>query len=357
MRAPGYPLFLAGIYQTVGWDWAWARIIGCLTTACGLAILLTVVWCKAGPLASLIACVSMLMDYSILQSAGMIATESLAICAMALVCVSLIWACEKPANIRWVIAGACFAILMLVRSNWNLGFLLLMVASCLLLIPRVRIALLPVTPKHLLIFFGVCIALCAPWWIRNCWITHQIQPFGTAGANGLVGAYCDASWENYGNWQEQPMSQNQRKVRQSLKGTSITLAELEGLTGQASVETAKKWAAVNWEKLPPLMLFRFISHWGLTNPAVPVPFRILNTLFILIAFAGVALIRPRWLTVFAILLLIDAMVVMLTWAHVGRYGIPLRPLLHIYFGMVIATLIIEFMTRRPSPGPEAAVNP
>ena len=347
MRAPGYPVFLLGIYQAFGWNWAWARLVGCLAMAVGLASLLTFVWRKVGFLPASIAWISILLDYSIMESGGTIASESLAIGVLALVCVTLINAWEKPSNLRWAIAGLFFAILMLVRSNWNLGLLLLIVASLLMLIPRVRIALLPVTPRHLLFFFSACIVVAAPWWIRNCWLTHQAQPFGTAGANGLVGAYCDSSWENYGNWQNRPMIENQKEVRKNLPVTTLTLAEQEALTGQASIQKAKTWVGTNLEKIPPLMLFRFISHWGLTNASVPLPFRILNVGFILIALTSAVLIRSRWLTILIILLAIDAMMVMLTWAHVGRYGIPMRPLLHIYFGMALAAMIMQIINRRP----------
>ena len=353
MRSPGYPLFLAGVFRTFGRSWDAARMAGSVLVSLGLALQLA--WCRQqfGWWTSLLACATIFVDYSIMNTAGLIASEPLAILVVGAFMVAAIHAYQSPTFLKFSIAGILFAATMLTRGNWNLAFLLMTVASLLLVSAQVRKRIHPVSPAHLFTFWVVCAVLVMPWWIRNCQVTGHFQPFGTAGSNGLVGAYCDESFNDFGNWQNQLYRQNQIQVLADLDTSQMVLAEREYVTGKASTAKAFAWAGQNWTRLPQLGIYRYLSHWGFTNRTVPWPAKIGNGLLILGGFLGCFMLPARVRSVVGFILLIDALVVMVTWAHVGRYGIPLRPLLHIGF----ATLVITNLRRFVFKGSHSALEP
>ena len=344
MRSPGYPAFLASHYNLFGWRWDAARIGGLLIASLGLSLVMTWCWFGFGPTAAVIAAATLVADYSVMQSASMIASEPLALFFLMVFLVILLRAYESPSLVNWGIAGVVFGLMMLTRGNWNLWFLLMITASILFLSPSVRNVLSPVGLKHVLVFLLVSASVALPWWIRNCQMTGQFQPFGTAGANGLVGAYCDASLNDFGNWQNQMYQQNQLEVRSIANTSGITLAEREYLTGKSSTKKAFTWVGGNWHQLPKLGLYRLLSHWGLTNPTVPLVAQIGNITLVLLGLLGCFSLRGRARHVVIFILLVDTMGVMLTWAHVGRYAIPLRPLVHVGLATLLAGLIGWFKT-------------
>ena len=83
LRSPGYPFALSLSYRVFGHDWQAARLIGCAFVSIGLALLITWSFLKWGYLAALIAMTTMILDYSIMQSAGLLASEALAILLLA----------------------------------------------------------------------------------------------------------------------------------------------------------------------------------------------------------------------------------------------------------------------------------
>ena len=338
LRSPVYPTALAAIYRSLGWRWDVARLGGIFFVSAGLSFLVTWSWKRWGIIVAATATSTLILDYSIMHSAGIIASESLAVGVVALLFVAAVWSFENPGFRRFALVGVLFAFLMLLRGSWQLGLLLMLCGCLLLLFPGVRSRLYPVRTGHVITFFAVSMLMAMPWWVRNCLVSGHFQPFGSAGANGMVAAYCDESLLHFGNWQSSVYRNHQSSFRKRHDVAELSLAEREYLSGRESLSKSLEWSRYNWYRLPKLMLFRFLSHWGLFNESVPVPAMVANIALLVVGFIGCVSTRGRPRQIFLLILVIDALVVMLTWAHVGRYAIPIRPLLHIGYGVAISLL-------------------
>ena len=339
LRSPAYPYALSLIYRTFGHRYDVARIFGCIFVSLGLAVLLTFSASRWGYLSALIAATTLPIDYSIMLAAGTLATESLAILIFAITFLLVVNAYERSSVLLWAIAGFSFAALMLTRGIWSLGYLILIVSLVAFWIPPIRSRLGLFQQKHLVAFLAVATIVAMPWWIRNCQTTGHFTPFGTAGSCGFVAAYCDESLADHGQWQTDVFNRNQDEVNKTVDLDTIKLADLEYITGQESMRKTKAWCLANWTQIPQLMWYRGLSHWGFFNPTVARPVQIANIWLIVVGLAGCFFATGKSRAVFIVVLLIDTLLVMLTWEHLGRYAIPIRPIVHIGYGLAIATTI------------------
>ena len=339
LRSPTYPYALSFIFRGFGHRYDIARIFGSLFVGLGLALLLTLCASRWGYLATIIAACTMAIDYSVMSSAGTLATESLAIPVFAITFLLIVKAFERCSVLLWAIAGVSFAALMLTRGIWSLGFLILIVSLIGFWIPPIRNRLKPFQQKHLVAFLVAATVFATPWWIRNCQETGHFTPFGTAGSCGFVAAYCDESFEDFGQWQPDVFNRNQIEVQKNVDMDSIKLADLEYMTGQESMRKTKAWCLANWNLIPQLMLYRGVSHWGFFNTSVAYPLQMANIWLIVIGIAGCFFGTGRIRSVFIVVLLLDSLLVILTWEHLGRYAIPIRPVVHVGYGVFIASVI------------------
>ena len=338
LRSPAYPYALSLIYRSFGHRYDVARIFGCVFASLGLALLLTFCASRWGYLPAFIAATTMSLDYSIMSSAGTLATESLAILIFAITFMLIVHAYERSSVLLWAIAGVSFAALMLTRGIWSLGFLILILSLIGFSIPPIRSRLGTFQRKHLVAFLATAAILAMPWWIRNCQTTGHFTPFGTAGSCGFVAAYCDESLENYGQWQTDVFNRNQIEVQKNVNMDTIKLADLEYMTGQESMRKTKIWCLANWTQIPQLMFYRALSHWGFFNTSVPLPSQIANIWLIVVGLIGCVFTTGKSRSIFIVVLLLDSLLVMLTWEHLGRYAIPIRPVVHIGYGLAIAAV-------------------
>ena len=348
LRSPAYPYALSAIYRVFGHRYWVARIFGCTLVSLGLALLLTFCAIRWGTLAAVIAAATLAVDFSVMQSAGTLATESLAILIFAITFMLVVRAWEKPSASRWIVAGVSFAALMLTRGIWSLGLLILIVLTTLCLVPAIRRRWESLRVTHLVAFLATAILLAMPWWIRNCQMTEHFTPFGTAGSCGFVGGYCDESLANYGQWQPDVYNRNQIEVQKNFDMDTVNLAHLEHAIGKSSIEKTTDWCQANWTQLPKLMLFRAISHWGMLNPSVPWIFQMANLWLVVVGLVGCILYTGKIRRVFIFVLLLDTLLVMLTWEHLGRYAIPIRPLVHVGYGVAIAKVLLFLYARFPA---------
>ena len=339
LRSPVYPYALSLIYRTFGHRYDVARFFGCFFVSLGLALLLTFSASRWGYLPAFIAAATLALDYSVMHSAGTLATESLAILIFAITFLLVINAYERSSVLLWAIAGFSFAALMLTRGIWSLGYLILIASLVGFWIPPIRRHLGLFQQKHLVAFLAVTTIVAMPWWIRNCQTTGHFTPFGTAGSCGFVAAYCDESLADHGQWQTDVFNRNQDEVNKTVDLDTIKLADLEYITGQESMRKTKAWCLANWTQIPQLMWYRGLSHWGFFNPTVARPVQIANIWLIVVGLAGCFFATGKSRAVFIVVLLIDTLLVMLTWEHLGRYAIPIRPIVHIGYGLAIATTI------------------
>ena len=347
MRSPGYPLVLAGVYRLFGNQFSAARIFGCLLVSLALSMLASWIAKSWGIVACIIFCGTVVLDYSVMQSAGTIASESLAIFLLTCAFLSAACAVKKPNHRRWFFCGVLFALLLLTRGNWNLGLLIFLPLSVLALIPAVGKGLLPFKFQHAVTFFVAVLIVATPWWIRNCGLTKNFTPFGSAGTCGLVAAWCDESLNDHGQWQPKVFNDLQREVVDDMKENGHELVPREVEMARRSSKTAIAWCKSNWNRIPELMFWRMLSHWGFFNPAVPPLFHWLNVTLIVSGFSGCLLLTGRLRGLFTVVLLVDLAIVMLTWEHLGRYAIPIRPLIHLGLALVICRFWYEVLKGHP----------
>ncbi|QEG21570.1 ArnT family glycosyltransferase [Mariniblastus fucicola] len=345
LRSPMYPYALSLIYRTFGHRYNVARIFGCIFVGLGLALLLTFSASRWGYFAALTSGTTLAFDYSVMNSAGTLATESLAILVFATTFVLVVNAYERASVLLWAIAGVSFAALMLTRGIWSLGYLVLVVSLIGFWVPAIRTRLNLFEQKHLFAFLAAATVFAMPWWIRNCQTTGHFTPFGTAGSCGFVAAYCDESLENFGHWQEKVFNQNQIEVQKDVDMETIKLADLEYITGQESMRKTKAWCLANWNLIPQLMGYRGFSHWGFSNTSVSLPLQLANIWLVVIGLIGCTFFTGRLRGVFIVVLLLDSLLVMLTWEHLGRYAIPIRPVVHLGYGLAISAIASKFMVR------------
>ena len=285
------------------------------------------------------------LDYSVMQSAGMIATESLAILVLATTFLLIVRAWDVQSYGSWSVAGIGFAVLMLTRGIWSLGLLLLIALAGVCLLPAFRKGWATFRWSHLAVFLLTAIVFAMPWWIRNCMTTGHFTPFGLAGSCGFVAAYCDESAANHGQWQSDVFNQNQIEVQKHVDMDEISLADLEYMTGQESMRKTKSWCAANWNRIPKLMWDRGLSHWGFYTPDIPSIVQMANLSLIAIGLLGCLFCTGSVRGVFVVVLLLDSLLVMLTWEHLGRYAIPIRPVVHLGYGLAISCLASRFFTK------------
>ena len=343
MRSPGYPIVLAGVYHVFGYRFDAARIFGCFIVSLALSMLATWIAQRWGLFASAIFCGTVVLDYSVMQSAGTIASESLAILLLISVFLSAASAVRDPSQVRWFICGSLFALLLLTRGNWNLGLLIFVSLSVLILIPSIGKRILPLKFRHAVTFFIAVLIIAAPWWIRSCRLTGHFTPFGSAGTCGLVGAWCDESLNDHGHWQPKVFNDLQREVVDSLEGSGDELVPREVEMARRSSGAAIEWCKSHWDRIPELMFWRSLSHWGFFNPSVPPIYHWLNVAMVVSGFAGCLLLTGRLRGLFTVVLLVDLAIVMLTWEHLGRYAIPIRPLIHLGLALVICRFWYEVL--------------
>ena len=347
MRSPGYPTFLAGVYQLFGDRYDAARICGCLIVSLALSMLASWITQRWGVVAAVVFCCTVVLDFSVMQSAGRIASESLAILLLTSTFLSAVCAVEKPSIVRWFFCGSLFAILLLTRGNWNLGLLILLPLSVFILIPAIGKRILPLKFHHAVAFFIAVTVIATPWWIRNCSLTGHFTPFGSAGTCGLVAAWCDQSLNDHGQWQPKVFNNLQRKVVDDMKDSGDELVPREIEMARRSSRTAIAWCKNNWNHIPELMFWRSLSHWGFFNPSVPPILHWLNVAMIVAGFIGCLMLTGRLRGLFTVVLLVDLAIVMLTWEHLGRYAVPIRPLIHLGLALVICRFWYEILKGYP----------
>ncbi len=340
-RALAFPYLLSKSYQIFGRTWFVPRIANIIMIAFGLAVLVSTIGsCFKNPIFCLIAAATLSLDFELLAAARHIGTESLAVLAISLVFSSLILAWRNMRRILpWFSSGILFGMALLVRPQLNAWLLLIVLVTLFggalqfvvgARLPRLRIQNGDLFAKRFVLFILATVLVASPWWIRNCCVSNGFEPFGVAGKLGWVGGYSDAAIELKGNWslkesvQQQVIFFDQLTVQEQ----ALSFAEQEHLIGKASFQTGMSWMKNNLSKLPSLMCMKGVSHLGF-NSQLP-PWAVLaNLALILSALIGFILSWRQYGMWAAIVVALSLVTTMLTWAHYGRYSIPIRPLIHL----------------------------
>ena len=339
-RAPAYPIMLSYSYRFFGRQWVTPRLINFGLLSLGLALIVFYVGRQfESPLVPVIASLTLLGDFGIFGFATKIVTEPMAVFAVAGLFVTVVAASRSNSFSPWLVAGLAFGAATLVRSNMNSWVLMLIVLSAIGLTigPRLVGERRTFFGKFLLFLLGTVI-VAGPWWYRNCQVTKHFEPLGTGGKIGWVGGYCDEALDRGGNWQLHAVLKQQNLSIESRQFRDTPLAVREYYMGRDSFQAGIEWMKSNWKSIPKLMVLKAISHLGFYNH-FHIAITLINLAMMISACIGFVMSWKRFGGWATLVLFLSIATAMITWAHYGRYSIPVRPLIHLGSAVTGAWLI------------------
>lgn len=190
--SPGLPLFVAGIYKvTGGVHERTARLVLALLGT--LSVLFTYLIGRrlSGPGAGLIGAAAIAIYPALLEYQGMLMGEPLAATLLSGAVLATLWAADRadddwPTRGRWLLPGALFGALTLVRPEY-LGVALLV--SLVVLVRRGWRDWRGTGIQAVLLLVGVAV-IVAPWTVRNAVALDRFVPVSTGGGQVLfAGTY------------------------------------------------------------------------------------------------------------------------------------------------------------------------
>ena len=185
--SPGLPLLAASIYKiTGGVHERTARLVLALLGT--LAVLFTYLIGRrlSGPAAGLIGAAAIAIYPALLEYQGMLMGEPLAAALLSGAVLAALWASGPVRVARWLLPGALFGLLALVRPEY-LGVALLV--SLVVFAKEVRVDWRRSAAKAALLLAGVAVVV-APWTARNAIALDRFVPISTGGGQVLfAGTY------------------------------------------------------------------------------------------------------------------------------------------------------------------------
>jgi 4-amino-4-deoxy-L-arabinose transferase-like glycosyltransferase len=183
--SPGLPLLAAGAYEVTGG--VHERMVRLVLALLGtLAVLFTYLIGRrlSGPGAGLIGAAAIAIYPALLEYQGMLMGEPLAATLLSAAVLAVLWAGTSRA--RWLLPGALFGLLALVRPEY-LGVALLV--SLAVLVREIRVDWRRSASKAALLLVGVAVVV-APWTVRNAIALDRFVPVSTGGGQVLfAGTY------------------------------------------------------------------------------------------------------------------------------------------------------------------------
>lgn len=305
-RPPLYPTILASTYTLLGRDATAFTLIHwfsgfCLALAAALSACLVAQLARASLVkdkqrsksqcvvvlvASLLPVVLFLSNRTLQSYTEDFLTEPLALVWMQLVAISLVRSSSMAtARSKWMhllFAAFCWGCLILTRSlfvTWLPALLMLLLA-----LPaeswRRRL-------QHSLAFLGVVCLVCAPWWARNIFVHERFIPLGTQGPIAMLGGYCEAAWQDGGEWQYEA----EKALRAQLDADPDFHSLTSDLAKEAQVYDAARAELVrfvggHYDDLPRIALARIVTHWN--------PYYGKSLIWKIAILCGAAMLVRRW---------------------------------------------------------------
>ncbi len=380
-RPPFLSVVIAGIYGLFGVNetaYIAVRIFlaACLSAAGAIAILLShrcTEWMlqhrtftalspsikQTLPVFSALACfVLALFDSNVRRYMEDFLTELPALALTQLFIAVSLLALRRPQSRGWlVVSGLVFGLMIYDRSlfvAWLPGLFVLWV-----ILVRTESRTLQVSSKRwrrlldrvsrAAIPILVAIVVVAPWSIRNCLILQQFMPLGTKGPITMMGGYCDAAYQQQGNWSNEPERYWRKILEQSFGDQLASSTEANLLLELELVSIAKRevrqWIGTNLAKLPTLVMKRLYSHFN--------PYNGLSGLVKLVAIIGVLLslkYLPRESIFMLGLVMINASCVAAMYSVGGRFFVPLYGVMYLFCaqGCTCAAALVLRLVSKPA---------
>ncbi|HWA54624.1 MAG TPA: glycosyltransferase family 39 protein [Solirubrobacterales bacterium] len=198
--SPGLPLFVAGTYElTGGVHERTARIVLALVGSLSVLFAYLIGRRLRGPGAGLIGAAVVAIYPALLEYQGMLMGEPLAATLLAGAVLATLWAADapdggEPSRARWLLPGALFGFLTLVRPEYLVVTLL--VAGAVALSSAMRLKVRPHGGGGRLglicaaVLVAGAAAVIAPWTVRNAIALERFVPVSTGGGQVLfAGTY------------------------------------------------------------------------------------------------------------------------------------------------------------------------
>jgi len=297
-RPPLYPLFLALLYLLFGRNYAAVFAVQALlsTASCYLVYRIGSAFFPRGP-APLLAALLSALYLPFLRSTASLLTETLFILLvlwMFLHLARLLGGEAAPTGPKartglrarraaW--AGILAALAYLCRPT-AVGFPVM--AAALVLFSKQVAVERRERVKTAILHVAVFLAVASPWPIRNYLVFHAFVPsFTSAGYNLFLGTYPVAQGKA-----NIPLERHPRWLREELEGKGEV--EANRIYTRAALENLKRYPL----SYPRLMAIKAVEAWFNVAPGHvwrPTPKSLLmNGPILLLALAGLLLLRPRW---------------------------------------------------------------
>ncbi len=267
-RAPGFPLFLAGVFALVGEDALKARlalsIVGAVTCLLASEMARDFFGRRAAILAG---CVAATYPQLFIYDTWLY-SESLATCLFAASCLAMMRTLGRPLGWRWVLVGVLIGATALVRPNGIYG--LFAVAAWVALVLWRRKTPVKQTVLAAGLITAGCLALLAPWTVRNFVVTDgAFVPLTTGGGIVIAGAYNTAVYRLpyfRGSWvnpADNPyMDAEDRRVVASFPSDGFSCSgPCEVARDQAFEQMGLRWLRTHLNLFPRLLTLRENQFW------------------------------------------------------------------------------------------------
>lgn len=226
-----------------------------------------------------------------------------------------------------VVCGVLVALLALARSIYGLWVPLIVLGGALeCWFRRGKELECRAAIKRWTIVIVSCFVIGGPWWIRNCVLTGHFAPLGTQGGTSILGAYADGVFENDSEWVYHPFIRAYSDFDASFKG-DVTAPVREYYRGKYMASIAYDWALRHWKGLPLLFFERVKGHYMHNMLHLKTDRYLLRAFLTLLLVLG---LMGWWKQergkLFAVALIIDAIIIGVTFDTYSRYLAPLVPL-------------------------------
>ncbi len=319
VRPPLFPLALSFIYRLAGRNFGIWRVMNSMILAACFALAVALARRVGGWAAAVIALLFAWHDYEITPYANRYLTEGMAMLGVLVLAWLFLRTDEKRRTRNLVMAGCVFALLVLTRSMFVLWYpfaLGLAAWSGSRAGGRAR--------RSMLIFLIASVAICLPWWVRNCILLRSFMPTGTQGGINLCAGFCDRAQEKRGIWFGQVKREEFRDFR----------SDASGILRERDMARYGMGRALEWIRRHPgaaftLAFVKMRSMW----------MWVLNGYGIMVAYAAIGfawIFFRRENLVMGTFFLAQMLAVGATWSVGGRFLVPLHPFLWVYAGVGLA---------------------
>ncbi len=175
---------------------------------------------------------------------------------------------------------------------------------------------------------AIAMAVCSPWWFRNCLVLKTFMPLGTQGPITLVGGYNDEAINMKGQWHVDPEIRLRKEAEAEVAADDIPAREVH--VARRASRQVKEWIRAHLGTLPNLAWVRLKNEWNPYNGRA-------------LAFRLAALVGLFWLCTLhrsaALLLggviIVNSITVMMLYSVGGRFLVPTYGILYTLAGIGI----------------------